>query len=101
MRPVQSALRLRPFRASLRTNELVAMKNPIAAPVRSHPMPSSVIRRFTYDPVSRDLVVEFVTGRVYLYSDVPQDEADAFRAAFSKGRYFNARIRDRYSAREL
>jgi hypothetical protein len=69
--------------------------------VRFRPMPSSVIRSFTYDPVSRGLVIEFVTGRVYLYSGVPQDEAEAFRAAFSKGRYFNAHIRDRYPAREL
>lgn len=63
-------------------------------------MPSSVIRAFHYDPEKRDLEVLFVTGRRYLYHDVPPGEAEAFRAAFSKGRHFNAHIRDRYQFTE-
>ncbi len=59
-------------------------------------MPSTVIRRFDYRPETRELVVLFVTGRRYVYADVPPDEAEAFRAAFAKGVYFNRRIRDRY-----
>ena len=42
----------------------------------------------------------FTTGRRYLYHDVPQAAADEFRAAFSKGRYFNAHIRDAYDYTE-
>lgn len=64
-------------------------------------MPSTVIRRFDYRPAERELLVEFVTGRRYLYAEVPPDEHRALRSAFSKGRYFNARIRDRYDCREL
>jgi lysyl-tRNA synthetase class 2 len=64
-------------------------------------MPSTVIRRFDYLPESRELVVEFVTGRVYLYSDVPREAATRLRGAFSKGRHFNAHIRDQYPCREL
>ena len=64
-------------------------------------MPSTVIRRFDYLAPSQELVVEFVTGRRYVYSEVPQEEADAMRSAFSKGSYFNRRIRDRYPYREL
>ena len=64
-------------------------------------MPSTVIRRFDYHPETRELEVLFVTGRRYIYADVPPEEAEAFRAAFSKGRYFNARIRDNYRCREL
>ena len=64
-------------------------------------MPSTVIRRFDYVPERRELIVEFVTGRRYAYLDVPQAEAAAMRAAFAKGRYFNAHIRDRYSHRAL
>jgi len=45
--------------------------------------------------------VLFVTGRRYVYADVPQDEAQRFCEAFSKGRHFNAHIRDRYECREL
>lgn len=61
-------------------------------------MPSSVIRRFAYDPAGRCLDIEFVSGRRYRYSGVPEEVAERFRAAFSKGRFFNARIRDAYPA---
>ena len=64
-------------------------------------MPSTVIRRFDYRPDSRELVVTFVTGRIYVYSEVPEAEAQAMRAAFAKGVYFNKHIRDRYAAREV
>lgn len=64
-------------------------------------MPSTVIKRFDYRPATRELEVLFVTGRRYLYSAVPPEEAEAFRAAFAKGVYFNRHIRDRYSHTEL
>jgi hypothetical protein len=64
-------------------------------------MPSTVIRRFDYRPETRELEVLFVTGRRYLYADVPAEEAEAFRSAFAKGVYFNRNIRDRYAHREL
>ena len=64
-------------------------------------MPSTVIRRSDYRPETRELEVLFVTGRRYLYADVPPEAAQRFREAFSKGRYFNAHIRDRYACREL
>ena len=64
-------------------------------------MPSSVIRRFVYCPDSLELWVEFTTGRRYVYSQVPREVADTFRSAFSKGIYFNTRIRDRFPYREV
>jgi hypothetical protein len=64
-------------------------------------MPSTVIRRFHYHPDARELEIIFTTGRRYLYSDVPQEAVDEFRAAFSKGVHFNRHIRDRYDCREL
>ena len=64
-------------------------------------MPSTVIRRFDYSPELSELTVEFVTGRRYVYSDVPAEEVEAMRRAFAKGSYFNRRIRDRYAYREL
>ncbi|HEV2595190.1 MAG TPA: KTSC domain-containing protein [Sphingomicrobium sp.] len=60
-----------------------------------------MIRRFVYDEMTGDLWVEFTTGRRYVYSGVPQDVADAFRGAFTKGVYFNSRIRDQFSHREV
>ena len=64
-------------------------------------MPSTVIRRFDYSPEARKLTIEFVSGRRYLYSDVPLEVAESMRAAFSKGSYFNRKIRDNYPCREL
>ena len=64
-------------------------------------MPSTVIRRFDYSPLASELVVEFVSGRRYAYSGVPAEEYEAMRSAFAKGVYFNRRIRDRYTCREL
>ena len=52
-------------------------------------MPSTAIRYFRYDSAERELQVTFVTGRRYVYEDVPSDVFDAFRAAFSKGTFFN------------
>ena len=46
-------------------------------------MPSSVIRRFSYDEPHRRLRVTFTSGDVYDYADVPPEVESAFRAAFS------------------
>ena len=64
-------------------------------------MPSTVIRRFDYDPRRQALDVEFVSGRRYRYIEVPENVASAFAGAFAKGRFFNARIRDEFECREL
>ena len=52
-------------------------------------MPSTAIRAFHYRPNSQELEVTFITGRRYIYFDVSQDVVDAFRAASSKGAFFN------------
>jgi hypothetical protein len=64
-------------------------------------MPSNAIRHFRYDAAKRQLQVTFITGRRYIYDDVPQDVFEAFKAAFSKGTFFNQEIRDRYAYREV
>ena len=69
--------------------------------VRWDAMPSTVIRRYAYCPDSGELWVEFVTGRRYVYSNVPCEIADALGCAFAKGVYFNTRIRDRFPHREV
>jgi lysyl-tRNA synthetase class 2 len=81
--------------------QCLAPHDPIAAFARWADMPSSVIRRFAYDASRRVLDVEFVSGRRYRYSAVPPAVAEAFGAAASKGRFFNARIRDRFAFAEL
>jgi hypothetical protein len=64
-------------------------------------MPSSVIRSFDYASDRNELTVTFVTGRVYVYSLVPPAVAEALRASFSKGAFFNREIRNRYPVREV
>jgi hypothetical protein len=59
-------------------------------------MPSSVIRTWKYDADGRRLDVTFVSGRRYAYHEVPPDLADEMKLAFSKGEYFNKRIKDRF-----
>ncbi|MEJ6789347.1 KTSC domain-containing protein [Brevundimonas sp. BR2-1] len=60
-------------------------------------MPSSVIRQFSYDEPRRRLRITFTSGDVYDYLDVPPMVPDGLRAAGSKGRFFSARIRDRFA----
>ena len=64
-------------------------------------MPSSVIKRFLYDAEGRALYVTFVSGQRYVYEDVPPEVATDWRAAFSKGEFFAAHVRDRYPYRRL
>jgi len=64
-------------------------------------MPSSVIAEIDYEREHSRLTVTFVSGRVYAYYLVPPREAAEFRAASSKGTYFNTHIRDRYVCRDM
>jgi hypothetical protein len=67
----------------------------------SRAMPSTVIRSHSYDPLTSELTITFVTGRRYVYDDVPQDVYGAFKAAFSRGTFFNRHIRDHYGYCEI
>ena len=64
-------------------------------------MPSTVIRYFRYNATERELHVTFVTGRQYVYEDVPPDVFEAFRGAFSKGTFLIRKIRNCYRYREV
>jgi lysyl-tRNA synthetase class 2 len=64
-------------------------------------MPSTAIRDYDYDAATARLTVTFVSGRIYVYEDVPAVIAANFDSAGSKGRFFNAHIRDRYRYREI
>jgi hypothetical protein len=64
-------------------------------------MPSTAIRNLLYVPAKRELWVTFVSGRRYVYAEVPPEAFDAFKAAPSRGAFFNQEIRDRYAFREV
>ena len=59
-------------------------------------MPSSVIRRYWYDPAHHQMDVLFVSGRRYRYHDVPEEIYQSMKRAFSKGEFFNSQVRDRF-----
>lgn len=62
---------------------------------------SSAIRAIAYDRADHRLRVTFVSGQRYEYRDVPGEVHRAFVSAESKGRFFQAQIRDRYDFRRL
>lgn len=65
-------------------------------------MPSTVIRRIAYLAQHRELDVTFVgSGNTYTYIGVEPEVHEEFRRAFSKGQFFNTRIRNRYPFRRL
>ncbi len=64
-------------------------------------MPSSVIAKIDYEPQHSRLTVTFTSGRVYVYYMVPASIAASFQVALSKGTFFNKRIRDKYTCREV
>ena len=64
--------------------------------IAREPVQSSTISSAGYSRKSRMLDIEFRTGAVYRYQDVPASVYAAFTAAQSKGRYFGAEIRGKY-----
>jgi len=65
------------------------------------PVRSSNIRSVGYDPASRTLEVEFHSGGLYQYSDVPENIYHGFIRAASKGSYFHDHIKGRYPDRQV
>lgn len=57
---------------------------------------SSNIRSVGYDLASSTLEIEFNSGSVYQYLNVPADEYEGLMNASSKGRYFNSNIKGTY-----
>ncbi len=62
---------------------------------------SSALRSVGYDREARVLEVQFVSGTVYRYADVPADVHEALMSAPSHGRYFHQAVRDRFAYRRV
>ena len=61
------------------------------------PVQSSDLASVGYDERRRLLEIEFCSGGIYRYSDVPREIFDGLLAAESKGRFFATRIRPRFN----
>ncbi|MEF2495020.1 KTSC domain-containing protein [Vibrio mimicus] len=62
---------------------------------------SSAINGIGYSKISEILDIEFSDNTVYRYEGVPEGVWESFKAASSKGRYFNMSIKDKYSFTQL
>ena len=62
---------------------------------------SSMMTSATYDPTSRVLEIEFATGALYQYVDVPFDVFHEMLAATSQGRFFHSRIRGAFASHRV
>ena len=62
---------------------------------------SESIESIGYNPTDLTLEIEFRTGGVYRYLNVPESVYFALMAASSKGRYFDHSIRDRFVCRKV
>jgi len=65
------------------------------------PVSSSNLASVGYDSATRTLHVEFKSGAVYEYYDVPEAEYQGLIDAPSKGSYFHQNIKDRYRYRKI
>ena len=59
---------------------------------------STMIKRYDYDADMQVLHLQFASGRISSLSGVPQEVADQFVAAPSKGKFFHTSLRDTYKA---
>lgn len=57
---------------------------------------STIMRSVGYDQRNQVLEIEFQSGLIYQYLDIPPALYKALWEAESKGRYFNSEIRDTY-----
>lgn len=62
---------------------------------------STAIQAIDYDETHDKLFVRFVSGERYLYVGVPGEVCRSFLDADSKGRFFQAEIRDCYPYNRL
>jgi hypothetical protein len=62
---------------------------------------SSSLRSIGYDRRSQTLEIEFDSGGVYRYLDVPNAVWLGLKQAESKGKFFQAHVREQYRASRI
>jgi hypothetical protein len=75
---------------------VLPIRNPEGWAMRRRSVSSSSVSSVGYDPKTRTLELEFHSGSVYEYSEVPPEVFQGLMEAPSKGRYFANEIRGQY-----
>lgn len=65
------------------------------------PVTSSNLKAIGYDKDTRVLIVEFLTGGVYEYSNVEESVYVNFLTAPSPGRYFLQEVKNKYEHKKI
>jgi len=61
------------------------------------PLQSSNLRRCDYDIETGRLQIQFYSGKIYAYGEVPASVYNGLLEATSAGKFFNENIKDQYS----
>ncbi len=62
------------------------------------PVKASMLASVGYDEFTSELCVKFTSGSEYWYADVPQDLVDEMMKSESIGKFFNAKIKGKFTA---
>jgi hypothetical protein len=83
---------------------LAPLALPLAAQqgeIKRQPVESSVLASAGYDAAKRLLEIEFHSGAIYRYLEVPEEIYRRLLAAESKGHFFGASIRDKFRSERV
>jgi hypothetical protein len=80
---------------------LVVQGDAQSGSIERKPVQSSDLASVGYDARQRILEIEFRSGGIYRYLEVPAAIHDQLLAAESKGRFFAAHIRDQFRCERL
>jgi hypothetical protein len=69
--------------------------------MKREPIKSSNLASVGYDASSKTLDIEFNSGKIYRYYQVPEDIYSQLMKAESAGKYFSATIRNVYESNEI
>lgn len=72
------------------------MPRPDDSPLIAYAVRSPALAGMSYDSTTQTLVLEFLTGALYRYRDVPDNVVEALANDLSPARFFARHIRDRY-----
>jgi len=89
------------FIYSSKKNHMGILKETISGTTIINEIKSSNLKKATYDTATKKLVVEFNTGALYEYDDVPHQVYTQFRMSESQGKFFSSKIAKTFKYKKL